>query len=223
MKKELESYVSTLLNSKSVEENVTNKIQENIESNIISKLLDRFKITGDKLQVFYFINEELSNLSSSTEKYIIRLNKNSIVNLMIGITGTCTAIFILGASAYNNIYSDLTSFTINFLPKIGFAIFIQIFSYFFLRLYKGNLEDTKYFQNELTNINSKISAIKMAYILEEKEKLISLIMDLSQTERNFKLLKEESTVNLEKAKIEKDIDMNFIDSLKTFMSTYKSK
>jgi hypothetical protein len=36
------------------------------------------------------------------------------------------------------------------LPKLSVTVFVQIFSYFFLAMYRSNQNDIKYFQNEIT-------------------------------------------------------------------------
>ena len=42
------------------------------------------------------------------------------------------------------------------------AIFIEVFSFFFLKLYKSGLADILYYQNELTNLESKFLALELA-------------------------------------------------------------
>ena len=80
--------------------------------------------------------------------------------------------------------------------------FIELFAYFFLRLYKSGLIDIKFYQNELTNIDMKSASLLSALVTEDKEIIKLVSTELSRTERNFVLKKDESTVDLEKAKIE---------------------
>jgi len=39
---------------------------------------------------------------------------------------------------------------------------IELFAYFFLKLYKSDLSEIKYFQNELTNVEMRYAAVRLA-------------------------------------------------------------
>ena len=101
-------------------------------------------------------------------------------------------------------FSDSVKLLSHYLPRLSLIIFIEIFAFFFLRLYKASLFDIKYFNNEKTNIDFKIISLNVA-ILKQNDTLIqTTINELVKTERNFKLGKEESTVELEQLKTEKE-------------------
>ena len=124
-------------------------------------------------------------------------------------------------------FSSLPDFLIHYLPRLTLAIFIQVFAFFFLKLYKNNLEDGKYFQNELTNISAKSSSLILAYVLKKDDNIASILKELSVTERNFKLGKEESLMILEKAKVDQNSDTSLIEGLRDVLnqaiSTAKEK
>lgn len=90
-----------------------------------------------------------------------------------------------------------------------------------MRLYKNNLTDAKYFQNELTNLNAKTSALKIAHLLSNQQKIDDLLRELSLTERNFRLSKDESTEQIERIKIEKEFDSNLLSAFGDFLKKYK--
>ena len=56
----------------------------------------------------------------------------------------------------------------------------------------------------------KIIAIKTGFLNDDKETLKQLIIKLADTERNFILKKDESTVEIEKNKLEVNNNNNFI-------------
>jgi hypothetical protein len=58
----------------------------------------------------------------------------------------------------------------------------------------------KYYQNEITNVEMRLMALKTALMLEDKEALRLVILDLSKTERNLPLKAGETTVDLERLK-----------------------
>ncbi|MEY4927199.1 MAG: hypothetical protein RI894_1635, partial [Bacteroidota bacterium] len=66
-----------------------------------------------------------------------------------------------------------------------------VFVLIFLMQYASTQQRIKFFQNELTNLNARISAFQLAYLLEEKEAVNDIIRDLTRTERNFKLGKND--------------------------------
>jgi hypothetical protein len=79
-----------------------------------------------------------------------------------------------------------------------------VFAYFFLRLYKNGLEDIKYYQNEITNIDAKVTAL--SYISQNKNAALTklVIESLAKTERNFRMKKGETTLGLERERLEKN-------------------
>lgn len=223
--KNIESAIQDVLNRNpevlNVERTISEKIVSNLEVSLINKLNDRFEQNIKKEFIVNTISSELIPLTRNIEKYIDRIQRNSIVNLFIGIAGTIAAITILAfAILSNREFSDFTIFIIHFLPRFTFVIFIQLFAFFFLNLYKSNLEDAKYFQNELTNLTAKSSSIKLSYLLNQ-DKMGEIIKDLSTIERNFKLLKDESTIGLEKAKLDSEFDKGILDQFRIILDKYK--
>ena len=206
-----------------VEKAIYEKILSNLENTLINKLDERFKNNIKSEFVSNSIISELNPLTKNVEKYIDRIQRNSVVNLFIGIIGTIAAITILAyAILTDKTFDNVQTFLIHFMPRFTFVIFIQLFAFFFLRLYKNNLEDAKYFQNELTNLTAKSSAVKISYLMGNTEKVYDILKELSSVERNFKLLKDESTIGLERAKLEKDMDKSILEQMKDLLSKYEA-
>ena len=207
-----------------VEKSIYNKVVDNLEDSLITKLDKRFKKGIETEFISNTLISELSPLTENTEQYIDRIQRNSIVNLVIGIIGTIASITILALSILSDdTYADISSFVLHFLPRITFVIFIQLFAFFFLRLYKNNLEDAKYFQNELTNLSALSSSLKIAYLTKNEKLVEQIILNLSKTERNFKLQNQETLLNIEKAKIEKDFDLETVSAFKDFLKSYRKE
>lgn len=112
----------------------------------------------------------------------------------------------------------------HFIPRLSFIVLAQLFAYFFLRLYKSGLDDIKYYQNEITNIELKLSALKVALDTRDykgNETLKLVIGELAKVERNSVLKKDETTVELEKFKIESANENNLLAHVKTLLETKK--
>ncbi len=149
------------------------------------------------------------------------LTRRGNVNLIIGVITTLIAISILSSTVIlNDFPDDPAKFASHFLPRFTLSIFIEIFSFFFLRLYSSSLSEIKYFQNELTNIESRFIALRRAVISDDTNSLSSLLINLGETERNFVLKKGETTVDLEKSRLDQQ---SLKDMLGAFADTVKQK
>lgn len=151
------------------------------------------------------------------------INRNA-VNLGAGVVITFIAIIILSISLddfYRSIgdpsNKSILELVVAIVPRLSLVILIEIFAYFFLRLYKFGLNDIKYYQNELTNIESKLIAIEVAYITKNEESIKEALTVLVQTERNFILRKGETTVELERAKSESENMQNILKAIPSFL------
>ena len=98
-------------------------------------------------------------------------------------------------------------------------VYVKTFSFFFLNLYKSDREGIMFFQNELTNIEMRTLAIKRA---KPGSKAAGKIAEeLSKTDRNFFTLKKgESTVGLERSRMEEE---GYKDFLNIMLGAIKTK
>jgi hypothetical protein len=209
---------------KELEKGITQKISSSLEKEIISKLELKFNTNLEREQNLNSIKDILIPITRNTELYIDRIQRNSIVNLVIGIVGTIIAITILSFTIlFDKSFGTIQEFLMHFLPRFTFIVFIQLFAFFFLRLYKNNLEDAKYFQNELSNLTAKSTSIRLAILTKNNDVLNDIIKTLSITERNFKLTKDETLQTIENRKIETEVDKDMITKLKEIIANFEIK
>lgn len=190
----LNEMINSILNNTLTEEFISDKIdnvfrEQAIENSIIKQFYQDFEDLG------YRIQGELS-----------RLRRSANLNLVIGTLTTTLAIIALGYEVFKSDldFTNTVKLLSHYVPRLSLVIFIEIFAFFFLKLYKANLQDIKYYNNEKTNIDFKIIALKTAINNEDKSLIKLSIEELIKTERNFKLGKGESTVELEKLRNEKE-------------------
>lgn len=128
------------------------------------------------------------------------------LNLALGALTTVAGLGLLGWSVFQEVSlsNDLWSMASHFLPRLTLVVMIELFSYFFLSLYKTSLQEIKYLQNELTNVEAKQIALRAALDMSDSSTVSNIVLSLSVTERNHVLSKDQTTVELEKAKIDKD-------------------
>ncbi len=171
---------------------------------------------------FAHLFDDLYKLDSKFKSQIERLISNSNLNLIIGIITTSLAILLLGFSMFQNQKFETTvDFLSFFTPRISTVIFVEIFSFFFLKLYRNNLTEIKYFQNEITNLNFKIASLKTAIKTQNKEAIDKVISVFSITERNFILKKDETTEKLESQKIESNESSKYSKSIIDLVNSIK--
>lgn len=185
---------------------------------IKNKYLDQFTYDLKYTKAF----EDLYSLEKKIRNQIDRLVGNSNLNLIIGTITTLIAIIILGFSIYQkNSFNDSVSLMSHYIPRISTVIFVEIFSFFFLKLYRKNLDEIKYFQNEITNLNFKISSLKASLILEDKETASKILSKFSDTERNFILKKGESTERIESERLETSMTNNILEKVTSIINGKK--
>ncbi|THF52989.1 hypothetical protein E6C50_01925 [Flavobacterium supellecticarium] len=204
LKTELYSKVADFKNIDEVKKEIRTSINQQVsklsEEKIVQQISSKFSnelYTKSKLDL---IENELASIKFRIERETARLARYGYINLMIGFITTFLAIFFLGYSLLGVQTQNTTpaEYIYHFMPRLSLSVLIELFSFFFLRLYKNNLEDIKYFNNERTNIEMKIVAIKTSLLYDDREMVKSLMLELAMTERNFVLKKGESTVEIEK-------------------------
>jgi len=151
----------------------------------------------------YSLHKIHTDLVQRLKSEIDRLNRRGGVNLAIGSIIALIGILSLAYFLYRapDIVGGL-DFFIHQLPKLSFVIAVELFAYFFLRLYKNGFDEIKYFQNEITNIDMKVMSLKYAQEFNSEDIIRELAMHLMKTERNFILENGQTTVSIEKDRLQ---------------------
>lgn len=142
------------------------------------------------------LNTKFDNSLERMINEIDSLGRRGNLNLLIGILTTLSGFVIFYLLALHTVHKTPDFSLLNdFLPRFSLVLLIELFAYFFLGLYKTSLSEIKYFQNEITNIESRQIALQQALILGDKTTIKKLLESLSNTERNFILKKGETTLS----------------------------
>ncbi|WP_317897762.1 hypothetical protein [Aurantibacillus circumpalustris] len=193
---------------------------ENLENQILAKIDEKYS----KLEIESRKHLELSKtIRRSVERLnteIISTARRANLNLLIGIGSTLLAMLFFAVILFNSPEQSLTYTLLDyFFPRICLVIFVQVFAYFFLRLYKRGMDDIKYYQNELTNIDTKIGAIEYSLAVTDSVNISEIIIkEMMRSERNSEAPSNSATNSTEMEKminsknLEKVID--FLKSLK---------
>ncbi|WP_460160351.1 hypothetical protein [Pseudomonas sp. S2_B10] len=151
------------------------------------------------------------------EREIETLGRRGSTNLTLGVVTTLIGLFLLTAFIFmkNDFPLGSMEYLINFTPRLSLVVFVEVFAYFFLRLYKAGLSEIKYFQNELTNLESKHIALMAALRSQDSNMMNKVIEAVAATERNQIIEKGQTTVEIQKMQMDKD---HFIEVAKTIAS-----
>jgi hypothetical protein len=185
----------------------------------------------DEKEKYKLIEQQTEAFQSDINIQIKRSSKTGLVNLSIGLSLTIIAIFILSSILINpnpTITKDsglttLNQYLIYFIPRVTLVLFIEIFSFFFLKLYRNSHNDVKFFYNEKTNIDAKCLAIKLALLHRDSKTLNVLVLELARIERNAVLKKGETTLELEKLKIESATNTELLSKFASFAGFFQEK
>lgn len=192
------------------------------ETSIRSSLESEIK----KKQLGDLFRETVLRLNRAISDQKVRGN----INLAIGITITAGGLYLLWSTVEQfgkfPIFTDLLKkdpniaivelfkvALISFVPRLSLVIFIEIFAYFFLRLYKTGLYDIKYFQNELTNIEVKNAAFIAAMTADDAPLKAHVIESLCKIDRNHILDKGQTTVDLERARADGELSKQLVAAI----------
>lgn len=190
---------------------LTEQLESKTSEEYLLKLENKIKLK--------LIEDSISSSFSRIKNEISSLGNRGTINLFIGITLSIGGIFYLiftMSSTFTNI--EIVAVISHLTPRILMVVFVEIFSFFFLNLYKKSLDEIKYFQNEMTNLEAKYLALALAKQSGNFKLLSSIVENLMNTERNFILKKDETTIELEKNRIESQTSNNTIQALKEIIN-----
>jgi hypothetical protein len=182
------------------------EIFEKAKSTATSQLFDEIKAGLKSQEIFDVIEKAFKATYQRLGEEVEALGTRANLNLVIGIITSAIGVSLLAFVVFtaDNTSKDPSLIAVYYLPRLSVVLFIELFAYFFLKLYKLNLAEIKYFQNELTNVESKFAALRVAATLQEDGTKVhaDVIRNLAATERNFVLKKGETTPDIEKAKLD---------------------
>lgn len=196
-----------------------NQLHSQSGAETVESLKSAWKHDLDRNSQVEQVSRQLAEAKRRLTSELDAVNRRGNLNLSIGIVTTISGLAILGFTVFDRYAgpSDPQTVALHYLPRLSLVLFIEVFAYFFLKLYKASLVETKYFQNELTNIESRFTALVVALHRPQEFGAAAAIEALARTERNFLLKRGESTVELEGMKLESDRQKGFISELRSIL------
>ncbi|ENU25100.1 hypothetical protein F993_00490 [Acinetobacter proteolyticus] len=207
-------------NEKTIDE-AKNLLRDKLEGISAESYFQEFKQKVKAESIVEVLDDKTKSIELRVQGEIARLSKSGIINLSLGMMLSIGGILYLGNFVVNvQTFDSIEKMFINTFPKTVFVLLIEIFAYFFLKLYKQNLDDIKYYQNELTNIESKNLAVQISKQSNNHKLLTLCVEEFLSTERNFILEKDQTTIELEKERISSN---NTNNTLQVVKDIFKNK
>lgn len=225
LKKEIEEVrgdLSHLTNEErqKIIEGLKNSLKSAAANDVLDEIREKIESQTKEKSKRSILERNFDKTINRLKDELFSLSKRSSLNLAIGVVTTLIGLGLLGIFILSTPvdFENTMDFVESFVPRLSLVVFIEIFAYFFLRLYKDTLTEIKYFQNEITNIESKHLAIELATTNESEEGVIRSIDSLLSTERNHILSKGQTTVEIEKARTEQQLTDSVMNKISSVFS-----
>ena len=204
---------------------IRQRINATLSDDFLGLLDARYGSAAVKMSRFQGVVGDIELLRQRLFQEVKALQRRAALNLAIG---SSTTVFAMAALAYLVLrltpdFHSSASVLSYYFPRVTFVIFIEVFAFFFLRLYKVSLDDTKFYQNELTNVESRAIALRAALIDERPAEIGNILGELATTERNFVLKKGETTVEIERRKLDVGEGRAILEQVTNMIDKFKPK
>tara|TARA_R110001592_G_scaffold1664_6_gene9727 strand:- start:15872 stop:16798 length:927 start_codon:yes stop_codon:yes gene_type:complete len=201
---------------------IKNNILSEASSSVLKEIEEKYSSEFRTQSQVSGLQEQLENTRLRLRLELEALGRRGNVNLVIGVLTTVAAVGILTTTILDpNVKLTNDTLVTHFAPRLMLSLFIEIFSFFFLKLYKSGLGEIKYFQNELTNIELKFLSLESALRSENEELVAGVVGEFSRTERNFILGRGQSTVEIERNRLGAEAGNNVISSFSKLVESIK--
>lgn len=162
---------------------------------------------------FDFIESLFSSVYGRLDSEIARLRIRERLSLVIGASAALIGIGVLGWVIFSpktdnapTTGTELLSLIYALAPKLSFAFFVEVFAFYFLRLYKESLSEIKYYQNEITTLQSKhLALLSLAHNDSSLPNILSVIVQTDRNDHPRMLSRKDKPIDIRQ--LEKLIDM----------------
>ncbi len=149
-------------------------------ADLAAQLETRFIDSASQASHIKEIRAIFMNSRSRLERELASLGFRGNLNLVIGVLTTTLAVSLLAFMVLGTIqiFDSLTSLLSYYVPRISVVLFIEVFSFFFLKLYRATLSETRSYQADITSISLKQVAVEAAWANPDVAVRTSLSKDL---------------------------------------------
>ena len=160
---------------------------------------------GDVFRVFESSERRIQNEINSLSR---RANLNLIIGSLVAVLGIAGLVGFILNTPSNAENPEPVIVIIHWVIRLSLISIVELFAFFFLQIYKTELLSIKYYQDEMTSIESRKTALLFSILQDNSEDVSKTLNYLASIDRNFKMEAGQTTVDLEKLKIENSIIKN---------------
>lgn len=165
------------------QEAIINELRDSISSDLAAEMEKQYAQSAVAAAQMKQARENYKRSIKRLSTEIETLTRRANLNLVIGVLTTSIAVglliyMVLGTETKLGTLTGLLSY---YIPRVTVAIFIEVFSFFFLKMYKSNLSEIKYYQQEITKISTQQIVYESATLSQENTALLSFINNALST------------------------------------------
>ena len=164
---------------------IISAVRTDLATQITDELESRYAAASAEKTFLAHARKTLETTNTRLRDEIAVLTRRGNLNLVIGSITTGFAVgllsyMVLGAQAK---FAGLPDLLAHYIPRVTTVAFIEIFAFFFLKLYRSTLNEM-FYQNELTNLALHSVAIESALARGDDVAKRTIIEKLATVDRN---------------------------------------
>ncbi|AVF66041.1 hypothetical protein LRL27_004738 [Vibrio alginolyticus] len=179
------------------QEAIINELRGTVSEDLVAKFeADYADVALKKFQLSQ-AKEKFRKSIDRLSKEIDTLTRRANLNLVIGVLTTAIAVSLLTYMVLSNdtkldTLTDLFSY---YVPRVTVVIFIEVFSFFFLKMYKSNLSEIKFYQQEITKISTQQVIYESALVIQDNHVLSPFVQYSLDKSSDTSEVKDTESVN----------------------------
>lgn len=157
-------------------------LRPTLPADIAKELESRFVASAIDAATINEIRRSFESAYQRLQLELSSLTRRSNLNLVIGVLTTVIAVLLLSYMVLvlgtNGTFASLTALLSHYVPRVAVVLFIEVFSFFFLRLYRSTLAEMRSYQEDIIALAQRQVAIEMAWTSSDPTARASLAKEL---------------------------------------------
>jgi hypothetical protein len=174
---------------------LTQLARDSLPKEYFAKIEEKYGSTIRDEKLSNYVEEFMGRTKARLAQFQLDLSRKAASSLAWGLVTAVIGLLVLGIFIYvppQGTWDIGTAF--HLVARLGLVAIIEVVAFFFLSQYRFTLQDEKYVNNEVTNVELRLLSIIAAAKLGSKGALEKALGELSRSERNFALKKGEVSV-----------------------------
>jgi hypothetical protein len=157
-------------------------LRDSITTELVQEIESRVAVEAQRKLQFRLIRRHFKYHRGRLREEISNLTQRGNLNLVIGVLTTGAAAAYLGFLVVRapSHFANMTDVWTHYLPRLSTVIFIEVFAFFFLRLYKNTMLETRYYHNVLTELATFEITLEAAFIRDDPATISAVLGNLSK-------------------------------------------